>query len=210
MKRLRFRAPASFVYARVTTQTGRDVHIQTMRALTGGTGGRDDKEYHHFHQQKHHGHPSGELSSEDVGNGDSSAAANSSVFRDAGGNGGGGRRGLFAPTPQRPDRSPSPALQGGSLENSPAAAAGGASPLRRQAGRSPSPIADLMRRASFPANARPWNFLDLRGGHGLSRYRRIRRLNICLGVGLQGSFLFLHFLLLFLSTISGSEDDDGP
>lgn len=156
-----------------------DGDAQTMRVLTGG---RDDKEHHN------HGHPpSGDLYPEELGNGDSAGATNnnshnSSIFRDTGGSssgggrghpggGGGGRRGLFAPVPQRPSRSPSPALHGGSLENSPAAA-GGASPMmrRQQAGRSPSPIAGLMRRASFPANARPWNFLDLRGGgHGSSR-----------------------------------------
>lgn len=139
---------------------------QTMRLFTGG---RDDKEHQ---QQQHRGHPGGEPCSEDTGNGDSSGGAgNSSIFRDAGGRGGGGgggRRGLFAPVPQRPDRSPSPALQGGSLENSPAIT-GRASPMRRQ-GRSPSPTAALIRRASFSAATRPWNFLDLRGGHGTCRY----------------------------------------
>lgn len=163
--------------------------MQTMRVLTGG---RDDKEQH----QQHHGHhPSGELSSEVIGNGngDSTDAVNNNscgIFPESGGSGGrghagrgggggGGRKGLFAPVPQRPSRSPSPPLHGGSLENSPAAA-GGESPMRRH-GRSPSPIASLMRRASFPANARPWNFLDLRGGgHGPSRYGTARHGVSCL------------------------------
>ncbi|CAN0436550.1 unnamed protein product, partial [Ectocarpus sp. 12 AP-2014] len=98
---------------------------------------------------------------------------------DAPGNGGedgGGGGGLLAPVPWRPDRSPSPSLDGGSLEGFQAAAGGhqAAFPTRRPGGRSPSPSSGLKRRASFPASVRSWNLIDHRGGGRAGRNSRSR------------------------------------
>lgn len=131
--------------------------MQTIRVLSGGHGGKG-----HRKDQR------GDSYSEDAGNGDGGGGggddATGSRSRGDSPGGGGGRNGLFAPVPQRPDRSPSSGLPGSSLlENSRSVSSHGTAPMRRLGGRSPSPISRVLRRASIPPNPGPWNFMDLRG-----------------------------------------------
>lgn len=126
--------------------------MQTIRVLSGGHGGKGQRDDHR-----------GEFSSGDVGNGDGGGDDATGSRFTGGSPGGGGRNGLFAPVPQRPDRSPSPVLTGSLLENSRGIATLGSAPTRRLGGRSPSPISRVLRRTSLPPNPRPWNFMDLRG-----------------------------------------------